>query len=124
MEYKFSVVVGTRRELVQALEDELRKQNTKLQMDYEHERDVKKEAILKRNNLTIEQVDDIANKLTNSKEVSFYFDNGQEDQDFEDDGFLHVRRNGIRFSKEGHESQLQGFARSVDKAIKLVKEKR
>ena len=117
MEQKFEFV-GSRRDLIQALEDELRKQKLVIHQEYEDERDKKKIAVLKQAGFSIEQVREISDSLQGNREVSFYFDFGIEDQDFEDDGAIHVRRKGIRFVRQGRESELQGFARKVEKAMK------
>ena len=98
----------------------LQKERSKM---WEEEKRLKKQAILKDASLTEDKVDEIANGLSRTKEVDVFFNNEVgENSECEDDGFIHVTRKGIRFCKEGHESQLQSFARNVEKAMAKAKE--
>jgi hypothetical protein len=110
-------LVGSRQDIIQGLQiklDELEEEETK---EYEEEKKKRRNKIP----FTDEQLNEVADRLS-SKEVSIFFDEEIEDEEVEDDGFIHVRRHGVRFVKEGYESQLPSFAKNVEKKMeKLIK---
>jgi hypothetical protein len=67
------------------------------------------------------ELDAVANSLS-KKEVFIYFDDDSEDHECEDDGYIHVTRMGVRFCREGKESELPSFARNVEKKLQKLKE--
>ena len=106
---------GSRQDVINKLQDEI----DKLEEIETKEQEKKEKEIRAKVPFTDEQLQDVADSLS-SKDVYFYFDEDSEDQEYEDDGFIHVTRYGIRFAKEGSESQLQSFARNVEKQMKKL----
>lgn len=128
-EMKIETKMTTEKELDEKA-DELRSRIYELQKQLEpvkkeletlsdKKEEVHKQDVLKNAGLTEDQVEKIAGKLSRGKEIGVFYNNKiGENSECEDDGFIHVTRNGIRFCKEGHESQLSGFARNVERLMK------
>lgn len=65
---------------------------------------------------TDEQIDSVIDNLRTKKEIMVFFDGDNSDSECEDDGSIHVTRNGVRFCRDGKESELNGFISDVERA--------
>ena len=88
---------------------------------YQKRKEENKQAVLKANNLTEDQVKEVADNLVRTREVYVFYDKVGENSEFEDDESIHVVRNGIRFCKDGKEAELQGFAKNIERELNKIK---